>query len=116
MMSAPRISLRDAVRDHDVHLLPMILRRRCRPSGRLTLSRKVDISLALGGRIKVGACFAMEREMPDIRHELTIGTPARNVRAAITSQQGLSSWWTPDVNTNGVPDSIAIFGFGGSSD
>jgi uncharacterized protein YndB with AHSA1/START domain len=51
--------------------------------------------------------------MPNIRHELTIGTPARNVYAAITSQQGLSSWWTPDVDTNGAPGSIAIFGFGG---
>ena len=51
--------------------------------------------------------------MPNIRHELTIGAPAERVYAAITTQEGLSSWWTPDVETSAAVNSIARFGFGG---
>lgn len=50
--------------------------------------------------------------MPHIRHELVIGASAKKIYDAITSQEGLSAWWT--ANTMAVPeiDSIARFGFG----
>lgn len=50
--------------------------------------------------------------MPDIRHELLIGAPADKVYTAITSQQGLSAWWTPDAIVKPMRDSIARFPFG----
>jgi len=50
--------------------------------------------------------------MPNIRHKLLIASSQEKVYDAITSQQGLSAWWTP--NTNAVPEvnSISRFTFG----
>ena len=50
--------------------------------------------------------------MPSIRHELVIGAPADKVYQAITSQEGLSGWWTPDTRAEAQADSIARFAFG----
>jgi uncharacterized protein YndB with AHSA1/START domain len=50
--------------------------------------------------------------MPNIHHELLIGASAEKVYGAITSQEGLSSWWTPGVNVKHEVDSIAHFPFG----
>jgi uncharacterized protein YndB with AHSA1/START domain len=48
-------------------------------------------------------------EMPNIHHELLIGAPAETVYAAITTQEGLSGWWTPDAKTTAELNSIARF-------
>jgi len=50
--------------------------------------------------------------MPNIRHELFIGAPASQVYSAITSQEGLSAWWTPDTRAKPERDSVARFAFG----
>jgi uncharacterized protein YndB with AHSA1/START domain len=50
--------------------------------------------------------------MPNIRHELIIGAPAKKVYSAITSQEGLSAWWTPGTTAKAEVDSIARFAFG----
>jgi uncharacterized protein YndB with AHSA1/START domain len=50
--------------------------------------------------------------MPNIRHELIIGAPAGKVYDAVTSQEGLSAWWTPGVKAKAERDSIAHFPFG----
>src|SRR5215211_6165762 len=49
--------------------------------------------------------------MPNIRHELFIGATAEHVYRAITSQEGLSAWWT-STNAKPEPDSVAHFAFG----
>lgn len=50
--------------------------------------------------------------MPNIRHALLIGVPAENVYGASTTQEGLSAWWTSEVNAKLERDSIARFAFG----
>jgi len=50
--------------------------------------------------------------MPNIRHKLLIAAPADKIYSAITSQEGLSAWWTPDVKAKAERDSIARFAFG----
>lgn len=50
--------------------------------------------------------------MPNIRHALIIGAPAEKVYHAITSQEGLSAWWTPDTIATVEPGSISRFTFG----
>jgi uncharacterized protein YndB with AHSA1/START domain len=50
--------------------------------------------------------------MPNIRHELIIEAPAEKIYYAITAQDGLSSWWTPDTTARPEPDTIARFAFG----
>jgi uncharacterized protein YndB with AHSA1/START domain len=50
--------------------------------------------------------------MPHIRHELLIGATAEKVYGAITGQEGLSAWWTPDTNAKPERDSVARFAFG----
>jgi uncharacterized protein YndB with AHSA1/START domain len=50
--------------------------------------------------------------MPNIRHEVLIAAGAEEVYNAVTSQKGLSAWWTPDVKANPDLNSIARFGFG----
>ena len=52
--------------------------------------------------------------MPDIRHTLLIGAPAEKIYSAITTQEGLSAWWTPDTNAKPERDSVARFAFGPS--
>jgi len=50
--------------------------------------------------------------MPNIRHEVLIGAPADVVFDAITTQKGLSGWWTPDVDAKPEAGSVAHFAFG----
>lgn len=50
--------------------------------------------------------------MPNIRHALIIGAPIEKVYNAITSQEGLSAWWTPNTKAKAEPGSIARFSFG----
>lgn len=50
--------------------------------------------------------------MPNIRHELLIGSPIEKVYNAITTPEGLRSWWTPDTKAKPERDSIARFAFG----
>ncbi len=50
--------------------------------------------------------------MPNIHQELLIGAPAEKIYNAITSQEGLSAWWTPGANAKPEVDSVARFPFG----
>jgi uncharacterized protein YndB with AHSA1/START domain len=50
--------------------------------------------------------------MPNIRHELLIGSPAEKIYSAITSQEGLSAWWTPGAKAKTERNSVARFAFG----
>ena len=50
--------------------------------------------------------------MKSIRHALLIGAPAEKIYNAITTQQGLSAWWTPETTTKPELNNIARFGFG----
>lgn len=50
--------------------------------------------------------------MPNIRHELLIGTPVEKIYNAIVTQEGLSAWWTPDTKAKPELNSIARFPFG----
>ena len=50
--------------------------------------------------------------MPNIHHALLIGASAEEVFNAITSQEGLSNWWTPGTKAKPEVDSIARFHFG----
>lgn len=50
--------------------------------------------------------------MPNIRHELLIGVPAEKLYSALTSQEGLSAWWTPDTKAKSKLNNILRFAFG----
>jgi uncharacterized protein YndB with AHSA1/START domain len=50
--------------------------------------------------------------MPNIRHQLIIEAPPEKIYNAITSQEGLASWWTPDVKAKPEINSVARFPFG----
>jgi uncharacterized protein YndB with AHSA1/START domain len=50
--------------------------------------------------------------MSNIRHEVLIGAPADRVYGALTTQEGLAAWWTPDTQATPTRDSVARFGFG----
>ncbi len=50
--------------------------------------------------------------MPNIHHALLIGAPAEKVYSAITSQEGLSGWWTPDTKAKAELNTVARFPFG----
>ena len=50
--------------------------------------------------------------MKSIRHQLIIQAPVEKIYTAITTQQGLSAWWTPDTKAAAGVDSIARFTFG----
>ena len=50
--------------------------------------------------------------MPNICHELIIGATAEKVFNAVTSQQGLSAWWTPETKADTQPGSFLRFCFG----
>ncbi len=50
--------------------------------------------------------------MPHIRHNLFIGASAEKIYRAITSQEGLSAWWTPNTIAEEEVNSIARFPFG----
>jgi len=50
--------------------------------------------------------------MPNIYHELLIGAAPEKIYNAITSQEGLSAWWTPGTNAKPERNSVARFPFG----
>ena len=50
--------------------------------------------------------------MPNISQEVIIGASRQNVYRALTSQEGLSGWWTPQTTTSGEVGSVARFAFG----
>jgi uncharacterized protein YndB with AHSA1/START domain len=50
--------------------------------------------------------------MPNIRHNLLIGASAEKIYNAITSEEGLSAWWTPNTSAKEEVSSIARFPFG----
>jgi uncharacterized protein YndB with AHSA1/START domain len=52
--------------------------------------------------------------MPNIRHELIIAASAEKVYNAITTQEGLAAWWTPETKAKPDLNSIARFSFGSS--
>jgi len=51
-------------------------------------------------------------QTPNIRHELLIAAPAEKIYNAITSQEGLSAWWTPGATLKPEVNSVARFPFG----
>ena len=50
--------------------------------------------------------------MPGIHHEVLIGATAEKIYAAITREEGLSAWWTPDAKANPERGSVSRFAFG----
>jgi uncharacterized protein YndB with AHSA1/START domain len=50
--------------------------------------------------------------MPDIQHSILIAAPAEKIYHAITSQEGLSAWWTPGATAKAEINSLARFPFG----
>jgi uncharacterized protein YndB with AHSA1/START domain len=50
--------------------------------------------------------------MPNIRHEVLIGASAEKIYGALTTQDGLSGWWTPGAKAKPERDSVARFAFG----
>lgn len=49
--------------------------------------------------------------MFDILHEINIDATTNDIYKAITTENGLKSWWTPDAVCEQNPGSIASFGF-----
>lgn len=52
------------------------------------------------------------RETKSIYHRLLIKVPVEKVYEALTTQQGLAGWWTPDTIAEAEKGSILRFGFG----
>ncbi len=50
--------------------------------------------------------------MSDIRHLVRIQSSAEKIYAALTTQEGLASWWTPMVTARPEAGTIASFHFG----
>jgi uncharacterized protein YndB with AHSA1/START domain len=50
--------------------------------------------------------------VPNIRHELLIEASAEDIFKAITTQEGLSGWWTPGVTAKPERGAIARLPFG----
>jgi uncharacterized protein YndB with AHSA1/START domain len=50
--------------------------------------------------------------MPNIRHELLIEASIETVFNAITTEEGLSAWWTPETRAKPETNSISRFAFG----
>ena len=50
--------------------------------------------------------------MPNIHQELLIGAPAEKIYSAITSEAGLSAWWTPGTSAKPELNNVARFPFG----
>ena len=48
--------------------------------------------------------------MAEMRHEITINAPAKQVYDAITTESGLRQWWTADVSVHGpiLPDGCCL--------
>ena len=51
--------------------------------------------------------------MAEIKHRIGIRATAAEVYQRLTTDQGLSSWWTEDTHGAGQPGSIIEFRFGG---
>ena len=51
--------------------------------------------------------------MPDIIHRVGIACPANEVYKALTTDQGLSTWWTNDTTGAGDVGSVICFRFNG---
>ncbi len=51
--------------------------------------------------------------MPDILHEVTVAAAPDTVFRAITEQQGLASWWTPDIAAEPTVGATIRARFGG---
>lgn len=49
--------------------------------------------------------------MPAIHNAVLIGAPIEKVYNAITTQEDLSAWWTPNVKANAKANSLAHFPF-----
>lgn len=50
--------------------------------------------------------------MPAIRQQVLITSPSSVVFKALTTQQGLAAWWTPDAQAQPIINSVARFPFG----
>ena len=50
--------------------------------------------------------------MPNIHHAVLIGAPVEKVYDAITTEEGLSGWWTPHTVARAAINSVAHFPFG----
>jgi len=50
--------------------------------------------------------------MPHIHHELFISSSAEKIYSALTSQSGLSAWWTPKTSASAEKHSVSRFSFG----
>jgi uncharacterized protein YndB with AHSA1/START domain len=50
--------------------------------------------------------------VPNIHHELLIEAPATKIFDALTTQEGLSGWWTPEATTKPERGAIARIPFG----
>ncbi|ANH83111.1 hypothetical protein A8C56_20905 [Niabella ginsenosidivorans] len=49
--------------------------------------------------------------MPDIYHAVLIAAPAEKIYQALTTEEGLSAWWTPGTTAKPEPGTIARFPF-----
>jgi len=49
--------------------------------------------------------------MPDILHWISVEAPPQRVFEAVTTESGLGSWWTADVEAEPEEGSVAVFGF-----
>lgn len=52
--------------------------------------------------------------MPNIHQEVIIGASPEKVFNAVTSEEGLSAWWTPQTTARAEIGTVARFGFGPS--
>jgi uncharacterized protein YndB with AHSA1/START domain len=50
--------------------------------------------------------------MPNIHQSLLIGATVEKVNTAITAQEGLSAWWTPNAKAKAELNRILHFPFG----
>lgn len=50
--------------------------------------------------------------MADIKHKLEIAASPEKVFENLTTQEGLSGWWTPDTHAKPAVNSVLRFGFG----
>ena len=66
----------------------------------------------LHGRLIHEVWRQAEMVMPDIRHEVLIGASPETVFNSITSQEGLSAWWTPGAAVRAEVNAIARVPFG----
>lgn len=53
--------------------------------------------------------------MADIRHWIRVDAPPERVYEALTTRDGLTRWWTADVEAEPKEGSVARFGFGNRS-